>query len=226
MKSRVKHYDWVVKTSGYQKLGLSILLSVVTFVLLLSLNLEIFTRAAIAWNIFTLSMIVMSWILFCTTEASEQHAVVEKQDDGLKVIFTVILISVCASLFGVLFLMAQKNDSMDNKDLNTFVTLLAVALSWIMLHTIFTIRYAHLYHDHNRLHTGTNIGGIEFPDKVKPNYIDFAYFSFVIGMTFQVSDVCVTSSMVRRYVLMHSLFSFMFNTIIVALTINTIANLN
>ncbi len=226
MKSKVMHYNWIVKISGYQKLGLSIMLSVVAFVLLLFLHLEIFTRAAIAWNIFALSMIVMSWMLFCTTKAGEQHAVVEKQDDGLKVIFTVVLISVCASLFGVVFLIARKNDSMANKDLNTVVTLLAVALSWIMLHTIFTIRYAHLYHDHNRLHTGSDVGGIEFPDKVKPDYLDFAYFSFVIGMTFQVSDVCVTSSMVRRYVLMHSLLSFMFNTIIVALTINTIADLN
>lgn len=226
MKSRMMQYNWVVKTSGYQKLGLSILLSAAAFALLLFLHLEIFTRAAIAWDIFALSMIVMSWMLFCTTKAAEQHAVVGKQDDGLKVIFTVVLISICASLFGVMFLIAQKNDGMPNKDLNTFATLLAVALSWIMLHTIFTIRYAHLYHDHNRLHTGSDVGGIEFPDKARPDYLDFAYFSFVIGMTFQVSDVCVTSPMVRRYVLMHSLLSFMFNTIIAALTINTIADLN
>lgn len=67
------------------------------------------------------------------------------------------------------------------------------------------------------------MGGISFPSKEAPDYVDFAYFSFVIGMTFQVSDVQVESRLIRRFVLMHSLISFVFNTIIVALTINTIA---
>jgi len=89
----------------------------------------------------------------------------------------------------------------------------------------FHYRYAHLYHDHNKLNTGSNIGGIDFPNKEKSDYIDFAYFYFVIGMTFQVSDVVVSSRVIRRFVLMHSFISFVFNTIIVALTINTIAGL-
>jgi uncharacterized membrane protein len=75
----------------------------------------------------------------------------------------------------------------------------------------FTIRYAHLYHDHNQLKTGSNVGGIKFPCKEEPDYIDFAYFSFVIGMTFQVSDVQVSSKVIRRFVLLHSLISFAFN---------------
>jgi uncharacterized membrane protein len=54
---------------------------------------------------------------------------------------------------------------------------------------MFTIRYAHLYHDHNKLNTGSNVGGIDFLQAIQPDYIDFAYFSFVIGMTFQVSDI-------------------------------------
>jgi len=82
-----------------------------------------------------------------------------------------------------------------------------------------------LYHDHNKLHTGSNVGGIDFPGITEPDYLDFAYFSFVIGMTFQVSDVVVKSKVIRRFVLFHSLISFVFNTIIVALTINGIAGL-
>lgn len=103
------------------------------------------------------------------------------------------------------------------------ITLSPVLLSWILLHTIFTIRYAHLYHDPNSLSTGSNVGGISFPSRKAPDYIDFAYFSFVIGMTFQGSDVQVDSRVIRRFVLLHSLISFVFNTIILALTINTIA---
>ena len=90
---------------------------------------------------------------------------------------------------------------------------------------MFTIRYAHLYHDHNKLGTGSSIGGLEFPMDEDPDYLDFAYFSFVIGMTFQVSDISVSSQTIRRFVLMHSLISFVFNTIIVALTINILAGL-
>ena len=71
----------------------------------------------------------------------------------------------------------------------------------------------------------THAEGLKFPEEKAPDYLDFAYFAFVIGMTFQVSDVVVSSPVIRRFVLMHSLISFVFNTIIVALTINTIAGL-
>lgn len=82
-----------------------------------------------------------------------------------------------------------------------------------------------MYHDHNKLNTGSEVGGIDFPTNEAPDYLDFAYFSFVIGMTFQVSDITVSSRAIRRFVLMHGLISFIFNTIIVALTINTLAGL-
>jgi uncharacterized membrane protein len=68
-------------------------------------------------------------------------------------------------------------------------------------------------------------GGLDFLNEKRPDYLDFAYFSFVIGMTFQVSDVTVSSSRIRRLVLLHGLISFLFNTIIVALSINIIAGM-
>lgn len=151
--------------------------------------------------------------------------VVDAQDDGLKAIFIIVLIAVCFSLFGALLLLTGKNESDLNKTLHALISLSPVLLSWLLLHTTFTIRYAHLYNDHDKLNTGSNIGGLEFPTKGQPDYIDFAYFSFVIGMTFQVSDVQVNSRVIRRFVLMHSLISFVFNTTIVALTINAIAGL-
>ncbi|PTT03492.1 DUF1345 domain-containing protein, partial [Flavobacterium sp. HMWF030] len=124
-----------------------------------------------------------------------------------------------------LALLNEKVDIQENKLLHYIIYTSPVVLSWLLLHTTFTIRYAHFYHDHNELNTGSSIGGIEFPGKSKPDYLDFAYFSFVIGMTFQVSDVVITSKTVRRFALMHSLISFLFNTIIVALTISAISNL-
>jgi uncharacterized membrane protein len=211
--------------SGIKKLIFSISLSVVAYIILLLLKVDVKSRIILGWDTFCLSLIVISWILFFTTTNHELCAVVEKQDDGLKVIFMIVLVAVCFSLFGTLLLLNSKGESTFNKVFHTIVSLSPVLLSWLLLHTTFAIRYAHLYHDHNKLKTGSNIGGLDFPTKEEPDYLDFAYFSFVIGMTFQVSDVQVNSRVIRRFVLLHSLISFVFNTIIVALTINTIAGL-
>ena len=211
--------------SGIKKLIFSISLSVVAYIILLLLKVDVQSRIILGWDTFCLSLIVISWILFFTTTNNELCAVVEKQDDGLKVIFMIVLVAVCFSLFGTLLLLNSKGESTFNKVFHTIVSLSPVLLSWLLLHTTFAIRYAHLYHDHNKLNTGSNVGGLDFPTKEEPDYLDFAYFSFVIGMTFQVSDVQVNSPVIKRFVLLHSLISFVFNTIIVALTINTIAGL-
>lgn len=211
--------------SGLKKLLLCISLSVVVYTILRLLKIDLNSRIILGWDTFCLCMILLSWILFFTTTADELCHIVEKQDDGLKVIFMIVIIAVCFSLFGSLLLLTSTGESSFNKIFHTIVSLSPVLLSWLLLHTTFAIRYAHLYHDHNKLKTGSNVGGIDFPTKEHPDYIDFAYFSFVIGMTFQVSDIQVSSRVIRRFVLMHSLISFVFNTIIVALTINSIAGL-
>jgi len=213
-------------TSGLKKLVFSISLSVVVYIILLLFKVDLQSRIILGWDTFCLSLIVLSWILFFSTTNDELCAVVEKQDDGLKVIFMIVLVAVCFSLFGTLLLLNSKGESTFNKVFHTIVSLSPVLLSWLLLHTTFAIRYAHLYHDHNKLNTGSNVGGLDFPTKEEPDYLDFAYFSFVIGMTFQVSDVQVSSRVIRRFVLMHGLISFVFNTVIVALTINTIAGFN
>lgn len=217
--------SFLKNTSGLKKLMFCILLSALVYTALFLSKIDLTSSIILGWDTFCVSMIVLSWILFFSTNEDELHDVVEEQDDGLKVIFTIVLIAVCFSLFGSLILLTSKAESSFNKVFHTIVSLSPVLLSWTLLHTTFAIRYAHLYHDHNKLKTGSNVGGIDFPTKDHPDYIDFAYFSFVIGMTFQVSDVQVNSRGIRRFVLMHRLISFVFNTIIVALTINTIAGL-
>jgi uncharacterized membrane protein len=190
---------------------------------LVTMSME--SRAIVAWDSFCLAMLAFSWVLFFGTGKDDLINVVEAQDDGLRTIFFIVLIAIGFSLFGTLLLLTGKSETHSHKIIHTMVSLSPVLLSWLLFHTIFTIRYAHLYNDHNKLNPGKDTGGIEFPTKEKPDYIDFAYFSFVIGMTFQVSDVQVNSRMMRRFVLMHSLISFVFNTVIVALTINAIAGL-
>lgn len=197
----------------------------VTYGVFLLLHIEISSRILLSWDIFCLCMIGLSWLLFFSTSAVSLPSVVEKQDENLKVIFSIVLVAVCFSLFGTLILIIKNDESGLRKIFDAVISLSSIAFTWFLLHTIFTIRYAHLYHDQNELSTGSKVGGIDFPGKVSPDYLDFAYFSFVIGMTFQVSDVSVSSPLIRRFVLLHSLLAFVFNTIIVALTINTIASM-
>jgi uncharacterized membrane protein len=101
-----------------------------------------------------------------------------------------------------------------------------MTFSWIMVHSIYTFHYAHMYYNDHKIIPGQDAYGLEFPGDAKPDYIDFAYFSFVIGCTFQVSDVEISSPRIRRVVLLHGLLSFALNTFVIALTINLIAGLS
>ncbi|MFP9114660.1 DUF1345 domain-containing protein [Flavobacterium sp. RHBU_3] len=217
---------WVAKTSGYHKILLSLLLSLCVTLALLPLHISSISRLIISWDIFAIGISSMMWLLFSTTTADEQKEIVQRQDDDIAVIFAIVLVSVCISFTGALLLTFNNNSSDFDKGLRTVATIAAITSSWVLLHTIFTVRYAHLYHDSSIVKTEDKTGGIDFPNPEPPDYIDFAYFSFVIGMTFQVSDVTISSKTIRRYALMHSLISFVFNTIIVALTVNILAGAN
>ncbi|HZX71978.1 MAG TPA: DUF1345 domain-containing protein [Rhodanobacter sp.] len=103
--------------------------------------------------------------------------------------------------------------------LDLLVSVPSVVLSWLSLNVMFAIHYAHGYYgDLGDEHTG-----LEFPDTPEPDYWDFAYFSIVIGMTFQVSDVQITSNYLRRVALLHSVIAFFFNVFIIAITVNIVA---
>jgi uncharacterized membrane protein len=97
--------------------------------------------------------------------------------------------------------------------------LASVILSWALVHTIFTLRYAHLYYD------GPD-GGIDFNGSGPPDYADFAYLAFTIGMTFQVSDTALRAAVIRRTALRHGLLSYLFGTGVLATSINVIASLS
>lgn len=224
MENTIKHH-WIEKITGFKRLIISILISIIGYCFLLISGIDGSNRIILSWDVFCIISLVFSWVLFFTTKSNELCHIVERQDENLKTIFSIVLVAVVLSLIGTLALIDEKKDITGNKLFHFIISLSPVVFSWLLLHTTFTIRYAHLYHDHNQLNTGSKVGGIEFPGKTKPDYLDFAYFSFVIGMTFQVSDVVITSQVIRRFVLLHSLISFAFNTVIVALTISAISNI-
>jgi uncharacterized membrane protein len=181
------------------------------------------TRLMIGWNTFSLCMIIMTWITFKITSPDEIRRQAGLQDASHVAIFVIVLISAFASFFAVLLLVISEKKETEAFDIP--VAIAGMFFSWFLVHTIFAMRYAHIYYGDHETQPAIHAGGLIFPDEDRPDYIDFAYFSFVLGMTFQVSDIQVTSKQLRKMALLHGILSFGFNTIIVALTINVIAGL-
>ncbi len=150
-----------------------------------------------------------------------------QKDDGsgvFVIVFTII--ASFAAMVTVLMLVIASKTEDKNEILRVVICFGSVMLSWFLVHTIFTFHYAHLFYDTDKANNGNLKRGLEFPKEDSPDYLDFAYFSFVVGMTFQVSDVQVTDKKMRRLVLLHGLLAFVLNTFVVALTINFLAGLS
>lgn len=180
------------------------------------------------WSAFAFTYTITSWIVLFS-RSTAQLKKCAKQEDGSRIfvlLFTII--TSFAAMVMVLLLVIGSDKNPDDGILMVLIGFLSIILSWVMVHTILTFHYAHMYYDDDDDDAGENkkIGGLDFPGDEEPGYIDFAYFSFVIGMTFQVSDVAVETKKMRRLVLAHGLISFLLNTFVVALTVNFIAGLS
>ena len=204
---------------------ISLILAVIIYFLVDNADLDILVKIMIAWSTFAFSYIITSWIVFFTQKPVQIRAH-SKQEDGSRLyVFSLIIITSFASLIAVLLLMLSQNAKDTPQIVFIPVAISAMLFSWIMVHTIFGFHYAHLYYGDDTSDSAKHAEGLEFPGERNPDYMDFAYFSFVIGMTFQVSDTAVTSRSIRRLVLLHGMLSFGLNTFVVALTINLIAGL-
>jgi len=181
-----------------------------------------------AWVCFSLIDLILTWITLFTAHPQEITIIAKKQDFSRLLVFFIILMASIVSLVAiVLLLRALPAPAERGYYYHILLSIASVTCSWILIHTLFAIRYAHLFYTSKKIDTidkGCR-GGLDFPNEKRPDYLDFAYFSFVIGMTFQVSDVTISSGIIRRVVLVHGLISFIFNTTIVALIINIIAGL-
>ena len=223
-KKTIAHF--IQQLHPLHRVLISMGLSAITFFCIQNTSLQQLVKFVIVWDVYALSYCSLSWIVFFARTCTQirQHA---REEDGSRIfVYLVILLSSFASLFTVLLLISSD----DVKDTTPYIyvpaAILGILLSWMMVHISFTFHYAHLYYDDDEEgNSHKHAGGLAFPNETKPDYLDFAYFSFIIGMTFQVSDVEVTSRKLRRVVLLHSLLAFGLNTFVVALTINLIAGL-
>lgn len=203
----------------------------------LSLTLYIFLRFMktgsafsflYAWILFAVLILAFAWITIAVNEPATVGAVASEQDNSPLVTFLFIVCAAFISLFAILALL--KSLSTSSSGLLTrqhiLLSVVAVVCSWTLIHTLFTLRYAHLYYTyptHAEKAQEKPNGGLLFPGNEPPDLLDFAYFAFTLGMAFQVSDVAVTSQPLRRLVLVHGLLSFVYNTVIVAFSINILS---
>ena len=184
-------------------------------------------RAVLGWDAGVAALIAWIMAMMATSTHDHMRRRAARQDLGRWVILLAIVAGALVSMAAIAVIQKSLKAAQGEESalyLGLIVT--TIVLSWSLVHTVFTLHYAHGYYgptddldDADGL-----VGGLEFPSENQPDYWDFMYFSYVVGMTAQVSDVQVSGRQLRRLTLIHGVVSFFFNTIILALTINIVAS--
>lgn len=175
--------------------------------------------ATAGWAVACVIYICWVWLAVGKFDAETTSTHATREDPTRTASDVLLVLAGVASLVAVGFVLIQaKGSHGTTKDLLAGLALTSVGLSWILVHTLFTLRYAMLFY------SGED-GGISFNQKEAPTYLEFAYLSFTIGMTFQVSDTNLESRSIRATALRHGLLSYLFGSVILAATINLIAGL-
>ena len=195
---------------------ISIVLGITAFFLLPG-SLRLVTRLLISWDIFVALYVLLVYSMMLRSGLTHIRRNAVLQDDGRFLILLVTALGAFASIAAIVFELGASHHGTKALALAT----VTVALSWAAVHTAFALHYAHDYY------RGANPGGLQFPSgdqHEKPDYWDFVYFSFVVGMTAQVSDVGITDRTIRRTATAHGIVSFVYNTALVALMVNIAAS--
>jgi uncharacterized membrane protein len=167
--------------------------------------------------VFAALYLVLAYIMMLRCGVAHIRRSAVLQDDGRFLILLVTALGAFASLAAIVFELGASKGSASGLILAT----VTMVLSWAVVHTAFSLHYAHEFY------RGHKPGGLQFPsgdEHVEADYWDFVYFSFVVGMTAQVSDVGITDKIIRRTATVHGIISFVFNTALLALMVNIAAS--
>jgi uncharacterized membrane protein len=196
---------------------IAIAAGIAAFLLLYATRQQLVTRLLIGWDSFAAFYLVLVYAMMLRSAHHHnirRHAIM--QDDGRFLILIVTALGAFASIAALLFELGAGHGGS-----GLALAALTITLSWLVVHTAFALHYAHDYY------RGSKPGGLQFPSgdsQDHADYWDFVYFSFVIGMTAQVSDVGITDRIIRRTATVHGIVSFVFNTALLALTVNIAAS--
>jgi len=215
-----------MKWSIHPRLIFSILVAVLTSRLLPSW-LSLMTRLLCIWDSGMFSFLILTWAVMLNITPAMMRRKARMNDERQVVILGLITTAACASLLAIGYIMREsKNAARNILVWHLGLSIATIVGSWLLVHTIFAVHYAHGYYQaDDKTPFEEEVGGLDFPRTPEPDYWDFLYYSFVIGMTSQVSDIQITKSSMRRLSLIHGVLSFFFNTTILAMTINIIAGL-
>lgn len=179
-------------------------------------------RAVASWDAFALVALALTWLTILTLRPEQIRQLAQREDPSRFVALVLVILGACASLLAVVVLLQESMTmTLGDKTLAIILALSAVASAWLLIHTVFTLRYAHQFYFSRESFAALGFPGDESP----PDYLDFAYFAFVIGMTAQTSDVTIHSRDIRRTALLHGVVAFAFNTAVVALSIGVLTTL-
>ncbi len=194
-------------------LGIGLL---VTAVLTVFTDWRTATRLLVGWDIYVGLYLALVAHLMADADIARIRARAAVEDEGQ---FAILVLTVVAALASLGAIFSELGTGTGRRPAHIVLAALTILLSWAFIHTIFALHYAHEFYDED---IG---GGLAFPGgETEPDYWDFVYFSFVIGMTSQVSDVGVTHKEIRRTVAAHGVVSFVFNAALLALTVNIAAS--
>ena len=191
---------------------ISMAIGIIAFFLLPG-SLRLVTRLLVGWDIFAAFYLVLVFTMVLRSGIAHIRRNAVLQDDGRFLILLLTALGAFASLAAIIFELGASHHGVGGLILAT----VTIALSWATVHTAFSLHYAHEYY------RGAKPGGLQFPigdTHAEADYWDFVYFSFVIGMTAQVSDVGITDKIIRRTATVHGIISFVFNTALIALMVN------
>ncbi len=178
----------------------------------------------LVWIAFALTVLLLAWITILVADPRDIPRLSGLEDSSRRLILLLVVSAAIASLFVVIDVLDSTTKTDPNHRWHILLVVVAIVGAWSLVHTVFTLRYAHLYYGDDPSQPAWP-GGLAFPQEATPDYVDFAYFSFVIGMTSQVSDVAISSKAMRVTALVHGVLSFIFNALIIALTISGLSGL-
>lgn len=180
-------------------------------------------RALITWDIGAGLYLMLAWVMIGRAPLEHMRWRARVQDDGAAVVLFFTVAAAIASLAAIILeLSGLKSLPPSRQGLHVVLVAATFAASWLLVHTSFALHYAHAYY----VAVGKNGGSpLEFPRQETPAYMDFLYFAMVIGMTSQTADVAIASTRMRRLVMAQGIIAFVFNTTLLALTINIAASL-
>ncbi len=214
-------YTHISETTGPQRLLIGLVVGLVVAALPLPLDWPF--RGLLGWSTGVAVYLALAWWLCERFDAHKTRLRAQVQDEPSMVLFLLMLLVTGACVTAIVLMMQQSKDFSDAaRTLNLVVSVVALVASWLFIHTLFAFRYGHRYYQQARKHQPEG-PGLQFPGGLEPDYFDFLYYAYVVGMTSQVSDVQVTSREMRRLTLLHGVLSFAFNMLILALSINLVA---